>query len=293
MTSPPIKVWVFTTLILGLVIVFTKLYRGEIRRYLFRNLIEVAFNLSEAKEKDVRVVILCSSHGKEGISDPPVLSSLANQNEEGTTYSFVKIVRTAAMLEDFTENEFLFNKIATFDPHYVVIQESFCFMKRDHSAKTFGVQNDLQLMRQFQILRHGAPNVCPKWLSNSVQKLGPKFDTLRREYTSVLESKTVRENDRKLSRFIRKIGRYTVIAHIPAPAPIETKLDSIRNTKEYISIYEDEKLRGNFSAFWFKQPMPYKYFYDRGHLNDRGEEIYTQWFVNQLQKLHQSQNQGI
>ncbi|WP_436516320.1 hypothetical protein [Ekhidna sp. To15] len=285
MKYPPLRLWVITVTILATTVLTLYHFKSDIRRSLFNKSVEVAFDNAVATDGGVKVVLLGSSHIKESISDPDVLSRMANQNDSNVNYSFVKITRGSGMLEDYSQNKFLMDKINSYDPTYIIIQESISFFNRKRTLYSLGLQNDIQLFWHLKALYDNTAYL--KKMANSANcDIG---DSTLKGHQGILPAKRVRSMDNTLSDFIKRLNRKTIILHIPLPITIERKLDSVRNTSKYASLFKQEQALSNFSVFWFERPMPHKFYYDRSHMNNMGEDIYTKWFIETLHQFHLTQ----
>jgi len=285
--TTPLKLWLLTGIILSLFVGVFHFQRVNIRHFLFNKPIEVAFAAAKPKEGDIKVVMICTSFGRDGLSDPLVLEELSKDNQQGLTYSFVKLVKAGGILEDFTENSILVAQINDFNPDYVIIQESFSFFQVVEENRSFGFQKDLHILKHLKALLFGAEEVYLHAMKNKGRLFNPEFDSMLIEQNSAT-GRMVRPDEMKLSRFIRKLTAQTIILQIPFSSHFEIKIDSLRRSESYTSLFEKEKSRSGFSYFAFAKQMPYKYYYDNTHLNNWGEELYTDWFLNQLHQFHLS-----
>ena len=288
MKHPSINIWIITIFIFTVTVSILHFNRGSIRRLLLKKPIEVAFaHQSPDSDAVVKVVLLCSSHGKEALSDASTLNEVASINEDGINYDFVKITRSIATLEDYALNEALLKEIELYDPTYVVIQESISFFNRSRTLYMMGLKNDIQFSKHLKALSNEAFYL--KMMSNTTNKDHQPVDSTVWLNRNMLPEKQLRPDDGLLSKFIQAFNRKAIILHIPLPGPIEADLDSARNTLAYRNIFSKEQALSNFTIFWFKNDMPYRYYYDRAHMNHTGETIYTRWFVNELHQFHLSQ----
>ncbi|MFT7234226.1 MAG: hypothetical protein ACI8TA_003456, partial [Cyclobacteriaceae bacterium] len=143
MKYPPLKIWLLTAILLTGIMGVLYSYKKEVSHFFFRKPIEIAFLKASIKPDDVTVILICSSHARAALSHPDKLSKEMLERH-GANYSFIKVVKSDAELEDFTGNDYLKEQIIAKNPDYVVLQESHvCFeqpKKKSITIQDFGLK---------------------------------------------------------------------------------------------------------------------------------------------------------
>lgn len=284
MKNPPLKLWLFTGVIALILIATLNYYSVNIRRSLFKKPVKVAFELERNDQADVRVLVLGSSYIREALSDPEVMTEYISQNKEGLSYSFVKLMRGGADLEDFAKNEFLINEILRYNPHYILLQESTVFFHNKQKIEALGLRRDI------------SPKMIRTWLMRSdkeyVNQQRNRPNVITSDSSSINRSivydRTLRDNVSLLNQFVKKVNAELILLEIPLPKILEDLKDSVRLTSEYQSKFQRIMSNPKVHLLSFDGNLWFRHYYDQAHMNDHGGEIYTRWTLEKLHQFHLS-----
>lgn len=259
-------------------------YKKEIAHFIFRKPIDIAFRKATIRADDVRVILICSSFGEYALSNPDKLSEEMLERH-GAHYSFVKVSRNGAELDDFTGNNYLVDQIIANDPDYVILQESHVFFepeKRSFSITDLGL-NEFRLVTYLRGLFLGFEKVYGFEAGNNPIQFDSKFDSTAQHFISPGQ---LREDNESWKNFANAITARKIILNVPLPIPLERRMDSIRNTMKYKKILAQNNAAATFDVFRGSHQFPYRYYRDGAHLNQAGEQKFSEWFLDELHQFH-------
>lgn len=280
MNYPPLKVWLITLLLFSVTFFVNGFFQDEIHRFFLDRRFEYVFSTQATTTDDVKVVILCSSLGHQAIGDVALLDDMMPVFDQAFDYEFVKLTVTGANLEDFTGSQLLMDQLVAYDPDILVIQESFLFFDRKEYLQSYSLRRTVT-----RILKNlfSNPQSSEKALLNRVTEEVYK-DSLR--YHSPFLSRRVEVRKQpSLNLFSEKLDAVIVVAEVPLPELYERAMDEKRGSDVYTSLFRAEYKLTSFHYLDFKEPLPFSYYYDESHMNDRGEWKYTNWLLQKLRSI--------
>lgn len=288
MITPPLKVWTWSILISVLLLLsltcYLQFFGSNLN--LANDEIKKAFDQA-SQNRDIKILLLGNSLTQQGISDPDELEKLLSHRADKNV-SIVKLVRGGAQLEYFIENDFFKHKLSEFKPDYLIIQEAvFCFERSGFLYKyhlrhyfTFG-----------EFLRRLISKNTSNTMQNDNSKVGNSIDTtqllplkkraiqkkIRSSGDSVLLNHMLKKTDANDTKLL--------ILRVPYPHPIELAMDSLRATDKYTNYRKWTIDRYNAQYINAEMKMPFRNYFDHGHMNDKGEKIFTKWFINEMAEI--------
>ena len=288
MKYPHPKIWLSVGLIFSMVFAINFYFQDELRAYFNKSRIEHVFESQAHKDGAVRVVLLCSSLGKQGLSDVSILNKKMKTIDSSQKYEFVKLPFVAARLEDFTENPLLLKKLKEYDPHFLVFQESYLFTDRVKDLHFYALRNTISFYNVRAALLHRTEHMLEQAILNKkTVEIYP--DSLSTQSRLLSDRNKFREEP-SLTDFSEMLKATIVVLEVPLPRPFEEKMDSIRQVDSYHAIFRKEKEVNDFIYFDYPRKHPFAYYYDESHMNDVGEQVYTDWFLRRLRVLNDSLN---
>ncbi|MEQ9008432.1 MAG: hypothetical protein RLP12_11145, partial [Ekhidna sp.] len=195
---------------------------------------------------------------------------------------FVKLPIAAATLEDFTGNQLLLDRLKTYNPDYLLIQESFLLVDRIKDVNSFSLRNTISF-QNIKEMTLRSPDVMERGIKNK-NTLNVYSDSLTRSSHFL----TRRSNIRSFSSLeaFSNLNSELLVFEIPLPSFLETVMDSIRQSDQYREVYTTTKKLSNFRYIKYPYSHPFSHYYDESHMNDIGEQIFTTWFLKKISEIH-------
>lgn len=276
------RVWLFVMVIFSIIFVLNLQFKNSIRKYVFSQKISSIFDSQARNEGDVKVVLLCSSLGKQGLSDSHILNQLMEEFDS-SKFEFVKISIDAASLEDFTDNQLLYNKLIEYEPDYIILQESYLFIDRIRMLRFYSIRHTIgirQLYELFQRSKSSKRMIVENTKTNEIY-----VDSLKNQSHFLMGRNKIRESP-TLHNFTKNIGATILVTELPLPRHFEDVMDSTRQTQSYQKIFAEEKNKTDFIYLKYPRSHPFSHYYDESHMNDVGEQIFTRWLLHKISEIH-------
>lgn len=276
------RVWLVVFVLFSVLFVLNIQFKDTIKTYFNNQRIDYIFKTQAKNKGDVKVLLLCSSLGKQGISDSDELNQLMAEIDS-SRFEFVKVsIRTASLTTDFIENQSLYERIIDYDPDYIVFQESYLFIDRIEDVTTVSLRNTINAQNILELI--GVKSTIQEALKNIETTSVYEDSTLN---NSPFLSRRIQIRDEACLNIFTKDLRATILVlELPLPGYFEDVMDSIRQTRSYQEIYNAEKEKTDFIYLAFPKRLPFAYYYDASHMNDFGERVYTSWFLKTLSNIH-------
>jgi len=83
---------------------------------------------------------------------------------------------------------------------------------------------------------------------------------------------------------LQKKGVRVIMVQIPRPAATDQVLHRGAKEQAFLGLMNQYKQRYQMEYWSYPALLPYTYFYDLGHLNQRGRLLYSQWLYTKLEK---------
>ncbi|WP_339793317.1 SGNH/GDSL hydrolase family protein [uncultured Imperialibacter sp.] len=200
-------------------------------------------------------------------------------------FSIVKIYRRGGSVSDFYRNENLANEIIAFKPQYLFIQESLITFYEEEKF-TLGKRISTRALRElFQKDREKSNIIFPPNDNELQINTGDSLrleDKIRETEGSKVVEGVMKDGLEKFLRRMTKNNIKLVAINIPYPNKLENVMDSLRNSNAYKDLVEWYKGDFGFDFLDIDIDMPFSYYFDLAHMNPKGEEIYTDWFIDQV-----------
>ncbi|MFT6783554.1 MAG: hypothetical protein ACJA1A_003495 [Saprospiraceae bacterium] len=210
----------------------------------------------------------------------------------------------AAAYYDMLNNPELLEYILTTKPDLLCIEDQvFLFEPKEELIKTQTLTSKLHYnyISNINILKH---KIFPKFFPNpSVHdNSGDSTITFATPHprAEIIISHEDSTNYKPIRRITRKYGKTTqfnkvlttlnqsgtdlVILNIPRPRLIEKDLLSKKQMRKKERLINQYKEKINVEYWQFDQPLPFKYYWDIAHLNGSGQEIYSNWLFERIDK---------
>ena len=282
MNYPNPRVWIVVMTIFSALFFLNFQFKKALRNFFNNQRIQYIFKTQALNEGDVKVVLLCSSLGKQGISDSWILNKRMRQINS-LSFEFVKVPFAAATLEDFVDNQLLFEKLIVYDPDYVVFQESYLFIDRVKNINFFSLRNTINFQNIRQLFE-----ISDAKMERSIRNkntMNIYADSLSNESDFLMYRSEIRTSP-SLAKFKTELNATLLVLELPLPGHFENMMDSIRMTDQYHKIYQAEKRLTNFIYLDYPRSHPFSYYNDESHMNDKGEEVFTDWFLQTLRAIY-------
>ncbi|WP_416865654.1 MAG: hypothetical protein ACMVP2_25420 [Imperialibacter sp.] len=232
----------------------------------------------------IRIVLIGSSLIHQGLNDSEEIEK--NLKEKyNTDFSVVKIYRRGGSVGDFYQSENLTDEIIAFKPQHLFIQESLIAFYKEEKF-TLGKRISTRALRElFQNDRDKSNIVFPpndnELQINTVDSV--KLEDKIRE----IEASKVVDGVKKdgMEKFLRQMTENDiklVAINIPYPSKLENVMDSLRGSNAYKDLVEWYKGNFGFDFLDIDRDLPFSCYFDLAHMNPKGEEIYTSWFIDQV-----------
>lgn len=272
---PSLKIWFITLGLFGAIGIATLIIAPKKREYIFRKSIEYAFSSSERDNKKKKVVFLGSSLLRCALSDEPAMR-LLQQGER--SFEIVKIGVATATLEDFLSNKYFIRKVSEYQPDYLLIQESILHRKK----RSLNLKSVLSRKELIDVINGKYSLFKEEWMMNTTT-----LDIIQDSIASVealkLSKIDYESNMNLLIDFLGVEEEVSVmIVKVPIPWKLEKARNELLNSTEYTLARTSLEKSHDVKYLNFDQRFHYKYFFDKLHLNDIGERVYTQWFLEQM-----------
>jgi hypothetical protein len=290
---PKLKIWSITFIIFILIqsifYIFQPIFKNSIdNKIYFLKKAQSIYLLDYIKKninlnkKVYRVVVIGSSLTEFGVDCREVMSTYSNQKID-----VYKIYARGNNLELFTKESNIFGSILKLKPDLVCIEsdlmtsEIFFYLQKNLIADL--AQKNKDAMYNFYLIISSA-------LNNSI----PNPEICNNPYVMKVKSEELNFYPRKVRTFesnsfvhpylkeYKIKGIKTVLLHFPRPNEIEVKIhtgDLEKELKNLLIKYDE-----NFGIkYWkFPNPLSNKYFYDQGHFNTKGRELYSKWLIKKI-----------
>lgn len=285
MTSPPIKVWILTFAIALLSLIFSKEYFTHLENEYFDLQLRNTFKKKKSVSTDpIRIVLIGSSLIHQGLNDAEEIEENLKERYNAE-FSVVKIYRRGGSVSDFYRNENLANEIIAFKPQYLFIQESLIAFYEEEKF-TLGKRISTRALRElFQKDREKSNIIFPPNDNELQINTGDSLrleDKIRETEGSKVVDGVMKGGLEKFLRRMTKNDIKLVAINIPYPNKLENVMDSLRGSNAYKELVEWYKGDFGFDFLDIDIDMPFSYYFDLAHMNPKGEEIYTDWFIDQV-----------
>lgn len=276
------RVWLVVGSVFSFFFVLILTIQPRIKKHFHNQKIEEVFNAQARKEGDIKVVLLCSSMGRQAISDGHILNHQM-ESYDSIKFEFVKVSFSNANLKDFTQNQVLREKLVDYEPDYILLQESYLFMDQRRTLSSYSLRSTINY-RQILELFDG-PDTPKKKIADNYKIIDVYADSLSSESRFFNIRKKIRETP-VLEEFTKGLSATILVAELPLPGHFEGVMDSIRQTQPYQSILQKEKTATDFTYLEYPIAHPFAFFYDESHMNDFGEAVYTKWLLQKISVIH-------
>ncbi|SNS74177.1 hypothetical protein SAMN05421640_1066 [Ekhidna lutea] len=282
MKYPHPRVWGVVIMVFSALFFSNLQFREVIREHIINGRIKYIFDSYAKSDAEVKVVFLCSSHGKDAISDGPVLNQKMKKLDS-ISYEFVKVPIPGAALEDFTTNQLLIDRLADYNPDYLLIQESYLFIDLIKNINSFSLRKTISFQNIKEIL-DGSGSIMEQGIQNkNTRSIHP--DSLMRTSNFLVKRSNIRSSS-SLKPFRTAFDAKLIVFEIPLPAYFETLKDSIRQTNQYKEIFTRVKRQTDFTYVAYPNSHPFSHYFDVSHMNDIGEQVYTDWLLKRISGIH-------
>ncbi|CAD5276500.1 MULTISPECIES: SGNH/GDSL hydrolase family protein [unclassified Imperialibacter] len=285
MTSPPIKVWILTFAIALLCLIFSKEYFTHLENEYFGLQLHNTFEKKKSVSADqIRIVLIGSSLIHQGLNDAEEIEKKLKERYSAD-FSVVKVYRRGGSVSDFYQSEILIDEITAFSPHYLFIQESLITFYEEEKF-TLGKRISTRALRELFQNEGKRSNIVFPPNDNELQlnigdslKLDEKLKEI--ELTRVIDG----AEKVGLGRFLRQMTENDiklVAINIPYPNKLENVMDSLRDSSAYKDLVEWYEGDFGFDFLDIDRDMPFNCYFDLAHMNPKGEQMYTSWFIDQV-----------
>lgn len=286
MNYPPLKVWIITLSIFGVLFIVTTILSQKKAAYIFTKTVEYAFTRENESPNSMRIVFIGSSLLTNALSDNSIINSL--RQEKVKPIDIVKIGIPRAVLKDYLTNECFIKKIIEYEPDLILIQES--ILQKQKINLLLNLKFVLSRKDLVEIW-NGTYSVFNEARIQSVSHSNVFKDSAEVNPTSYFDLIDFDSNVEILEEFMKRtLDPSIVIAEVPLPWVIERARNTILKSSNYSDIKKSIAEKYKISFLSFDQPLYYEYFYDRTHMNNFGERIYTRWLLDQLDNMDDINN---
>lgn len=242
--------------------------------------------LEELKEKikkfprEKHIVVIGSSVIQRALWCPTKFSSI-QQNPESRVNVF-KIFEAGFQLEYFTKDLGLFDSLMKYQPDLILIEDNMLLMKNTDrfSEKLINevyfeykktLRNGKNSLFNLDIEECYSPDYVNKFDSISIKFTFPEIRTKQDNsfFSSVLES----GKTKNLKIGLLRSPRSTIYNQAFSQSQSYSKVLKLRN--HYLAEYNLDYIPFNEDFYW-------SYFLDEGHMNRKGQKLYSLWLLNTL-----------
>lgn len=285
---PSLRSWIVAGVIF--LVLFATLYvlalRYEIDILHRKQRIEATYLMKHfvqgVKEKRTKVVALGSSLTGQGIS---CSDEFSDTNFQNIALSKIFLNTHLSVLETFREVK-VFDSLLAHPPSIVLVEvdQLAYHIERGESFQDLFSTGAIFLknLKATVITEFGnyrMPEYCGKIIHETI------VDSLSE---SKVKWKLVPSNDHKdvlsyLTR-LQKKGVHIILVQIPRPAATDRVLHGGAQEQAFLGLMKEYKQNYKMDYWSYPNLLPYSYFYDMGHLNQRGRLLYSQWLYSKLVK---------
>lgn len=287
---PSLKSWIIAGVIFLVLFVSIHLVAVRYERVILhkKQRVEAAYLLKHSVEKlkqegdKIRIVALGSSLTGQGMACPDEFTDTAFHHIE---FSKIFLNTHLGVLRTFMEVK-VFDSLLAYPPDILLVEvdqlayhiEQEQTLPELLSTGPVFLKN-LKTTIAFGLGNYRMPEYCGKIIHetivDSVSESNVKWNLVPiHEHREVLS----------LLKKLQDKGTRIVLVQIPRPAATDQVLHRGAQEKAFQVLMQQYQKNYKMDYWAYPNLLPYTYFYDLGHLNQRGRILYSQWLYSKLEK---------
>lgn len=293
--APPLKIWVIV-IALAVSIYGAFYFNVASNPRVFDELDKktewlLKHHIASCPDSTVTVIVLGSSLVQAGISQKGYFEKEAVRLF-GRDLRVFKIYEQSAYLKQFTDHSNVFNLLIKYPPDILFIEENLIgyhvTRARDYNFLMYETLRSFYVNNKKAILE--IPYEIP--FQEPIVNRGSNelTDTLHlQDYLNVIANRKVKsfEENKTLNAYLAQLkqkGTAVIMLNFPRPHPVEANIHSGEKEVQFQKLKQIYQQNYGIDYWQFENPVPFNHFYDFGHLNEKGEKVFSNWLLKEIGK---------